>query len=490
MPERWATVSFAEVTPPDAPIIYGILQPGPDHPGGVPYVRPTEISDSTIDIDALRRTSTKIAEQYARSTLKTADTILTIVGTIGKVAEVPAELEGANITQSSCRIRADRALVEPAFVRRFLRSPSATAQYQAKRLGTAVPRLNIADIRQFELPLPPAPEQRRIVAKLDALTARLARARAELDRVPGLAAKLRRQVLVNAIEGGSINSGDFDGWTEHQRGALAVRREAYLRDRRGSRLRSDVGTELEFLNGRRAGWLDCRLADVISLRVGYAFKSKDFSKTEGIPLVRGANIAPGRLDWTEQARLPASIASDFEAYSLAAGDIVIAMDRPVISTGLKIAQLRPEDAGSLLVQRVANPRPTEWIDHEYLMVVLQSDLFMKQIEIHATGTDLPHISGNDILTTPCPLPPLDVQKEIVRSVRATFARADRLEAEAARTRALIDRLESAILAKAFRGELVPQDPNDEPTSVLLDRIRAERAAAPKAKRGRRAKADA
>ena len=51
-----------------------------------------------------------------------------------------------------------------------------------------------------------------------------------------------------------------------------------------------------------------------------------------------------------------------------------------------------------------------------------------------------------------------------------------------------DRLEAAILAKAFRGELVPQDPNDEPASVLLDRIRAERAAAPKAKRGRRPKA--
>jgi hypothetical protein len=67
-----------------------------------------------------------------------------------------------------------------------------------------------------------------------------------------------------------------------------------------------------------------------------------------------------------------------------------------------------------------------------------------------------------------------------------FARADRLEAEAARARALLDRLEAAILAKAFRGELVPQDPNDEPASVLLDRIRAQRAAAPKPKRGRRA----
>lgn len=75
---------------------------------------------------------------------------------------------------------------------------------------------------------------------------------------------------------------------------------------------------------------------------------------------------------------------------------------------------------------------------------------------------------------------------MVVRIETAFARADRLEAEAARAKALLDRLEAAILAKAFRGELVPQDPADEPASVLLDRIRAERAAAPKPKRGRRA----
>ena len=61
-------------------------------------------------------------------------------------------------------------------------------------------------------------------------------------------------------------------------------------------------------------------------------------------------------------------------------------------------------------------------------------------------------------------------------IEAAIARADRLEAEAARARALLDRLEAAILAKAFRGELVPPDPNDEPASVLLKRIRQRRSA--------------
>ena len=86
------------------------------------------------------------------------------------------------------------------------------------------------------------------------------------------------------------------------------------------------------------------------------------------------------------------------------------------------------------------------------------------------------------------MPPLIEQTEIVRRVEQLFAFADQLEAKVATAQARIDRLTQSILAKAFRGELVPQDPNDEPASVLLERIQAQRAAAPKAKRGRKATA--
>ena len=80
-----------------------------------------------------------------------------------------------------------------------------------------------------------------------------------------------------------------------------------------------------------------------------------------------------------------------------------------------------------------------------------------------------------------PLPPETEQTAIVERLNIAFARADRLKVESARARALLDRLESAILAKALKGELVPQDPNDEPASILLNRIRAQRASAANAK---------
>jgi type I restriction enzyme S subunit len=97
----------------------------------------------------------------------------------------------------------------------------------------------------------------------------------------------------------------------------------------------------------------------------------------------------------------------------------------------------------------------------------------------------PNINASAIRSLLFPALSVDEQRQTIEAVEARLARADRLEAEAARSRKLLDRLESAILAKAFRGELVPQDSNDEPASALLERIRAFRAAASTLARGRR-----
>jgi type I restriction enzyme S subunit len=75
---------------------------------------------------------------------------------------------------------------------------------------------------------------------------------------------------------------------------------------------------------------------------------------------------------------------------------------------------------------------------------------------------------------PLPIPPLKEQYEIVRRVQALFILADQIEARFVKAKASVDQLTQSILAKAFKGELVPQDPNDEPASVLLERIKAER----------------
>src|SRR5262249_2742172 len=93
-----------------------------------------------------------------------------------------------------------------------------------------------------------------------------------------------------------------------------------------------------------------------------------------------------------------------------------------------------------------------------------------------TGTTIKHLTGVALGQFEFLLPPLREQHEIIRRCEALFAYADRLEARYTAARAQVEHLTPALLAKAFRGELVPQDPNDEPASVLLERIRISRAA--------------
>lgn len=323
----------------------------------------------------------------------------------------------------------------------------------------------------------PLPEQRRIVAKIDSLSANSRRARDHLDHIPRLVEKYKQAILAAAFRGELTREWRArhspEGWSRQQLRDLEKCRENYLTQRKGSRLNQSPG-QLGDLSSLPEGWFSAVLADVGKLQVGYAYKSKWYTK-EGTKLLRGANIAPGRVTWDDEVRLPADLAAEYSEYALDEGDIVVAMDRPIISTGLKVARIKRADAGSLLVQRVARYVPSQFADSNFVWQFINSQFFVNHAVTQSTGSDLPHISSNDILTTPLPLPSVAEQREIARCLETAFAWIDRLAAEAASAHKLIDHLDQAVLAKAFRGELVPQDPNDEPASVLLERIRAERA---------------
>ena len=109
----------------------------------------------------------------------------------------------------------------------------------------------------------------------------------------------------------------------------------------------------------------------------------------------------------------------------------------------------------------------------------------EEIRKSAAGGAQPNLNLNKIREIQIDLPSLEDQGNIIDRVEQLFTFADQLEARLADARQRVDALTQSILAKAFRGELVPQDPNDEPASVLLERIAAQRAAEPKPKRGRK-----
>jgi type I restriction enzyme, S subunit len=172
-------------------------------------------------------------------------------------------------------------------------------------------------------------------------------------------------------------------------------------------------------------------------------------------------------------RILRNLPDDFSEYALSAGDIVIAMDRPVISTGLKVARVSEVGDGCLLVERVARYSPSRFRDNDFIWNLINSQLFIDHAVTQATGSDLPHISANDILRRPCHCQGWQ-NKEKLFALSKLHLRGSTASRQGQPARKLTDHLDQAILSKAFRGELVPQDAADEPASVLLNRIRAER----------------
>lgn len=247
---------------------------------------------------------------------------------------------------------------------------------------------------------------------------------------------------------------------------------------RGNRSRvASLSAETSLLRELPPCWALVRLGDIARLQPGYAFKSAWFVD-EGVRLLRGTNIVPGGTRWDEVVHLSQEQAVQFREYDLGLGDIVIAMDRPVISSGMKIARLSTADLPSLLLQRVGRFIPFEGLHSDYLFHFVQSHEFQAHVGATATGTQLPHISQTDIESSILPLPPLNEQRRIVAKIEELSARNRRAREALDAVPALLEQFRQSVLAAAFRGDLTADwrkaHPGTEPASTLLDRIRQER----------------
>jgi type I restriction enzyme S subunit len=163
-PHRFPTSFLAEIIDPSRPVTYGILMPGPDQEGGVPYVRVVDMKDGEIDLTAVRRTTTAIAKEYQRSTLRKGDLLLSIRGHVGRLAVVPHALDSANITQDTARLSITRA--KTRFICESLRTPSLQRWMAKYTKGVAVRGINLGDVKQMPIIVPPVSLQEDFEARV------------------------------------------------------------------------------------------------------------------------------------------------------------------------------------------------------------------------------------------------------------------------------------------------------------------------------------
>jgi type I restriction enzyme, S subunit len=163
------------------------------------------------------------------------------------------------------------------------------------------------------------------------------------------------------------------------------------------------------------GWEWQRVSDVVEMLNGYAFKSEWF-KQSGVRLLRNLNVSHGYVDWSQPAAIDAKAATEYQQFALQVGDIVLSLDRPIISTGLKYAVIRETDLPCLLLQRVARLAPdAKLVSADFLALWLQSDLFVGTID-PGRSNGIPHISTKQVGGLAFALPPLAEQSRIVTRV--------------------------------------------------------------------------
>lgn len=170
-----------------------------------------------------------------------------------------------------------------------------------------------------------------------------------------------------------------------------------------------------------------RLGELAALQVGFPFRSAEYSAA-GDRLLRGSNVGVNRLLWDSDITCywPSERRHEVKDYVLNDGDIVIAMDRPFISEGFKIAKVSQFDLPALLLQRVGRFRLTGGITSGYLWAFLHSESFRWQLQRMQKGTDLPHISKFDIEGTFIPRLSVDEQVSIAESFAAIAVAEDSL----------------------------------------------------------------
>jgi type I restriction enzyme S subunit len=357
----------------------------------------------------------------------------------------------------------DNALVVkprlPKFIH-FLKLFFSTVRWSDLNSGSSQPLINQTIVRNLALRLPPLAEQDRIVAKVEDVLAKIDAARQRLAKVPALLKRFRQSVLAAACSG---------RLTAHWRGV----------DDEG-----DLPT----------GWERAHLDQILhpTRAAGYGVLQPGPDVPNGVPMVRVCDIENGTVLIDQLKHIARDIDAQYRRTRLQGGEVLVTL----VGTIGRTAVAPPEAAGANIARAVAMLPLRPDVSAKYVQLALAEPFTNSVLGGLAREVARKTLNLGLLKEVQIPLPAPKEQSEIVRRVERLFKLADAAERRVAAASARADRIAAAVLAKAFRGELVPTEAElarregreYEPASVLLERIRATRAQAPKATRRKKERA--
>ena len=363
-------------------------------------------------------------------------------------------------------LRALKELMLNSFLCHYLN----TFAYQDYVTGTTRFKLNQSRMRNIPVPIPPLSEQQRIVSKIEELFTKLDAGVKSLKNVKTQLQRYRQVVLKYAFEGKLTEE-----WRKTHKDQMELVQKfeeptgEEQKKNEGGKPKESFLTDLSDLYELPTNWMWIRLGDITESMKNGIYKPKRFYRDDGIACLRMYNIKNGAIVWKDIKRMILT-SEEAQAYELKIGDILVNRvnsrelvgKAAVIPEGLETCVYESKNIRLRLF--------VNFVDSKYVNFWFQV-FRQKYFDRHAQQTvGMASINQEQLSSMPVPLSPLHEQCKIVEEIEHSFSIVNQIEKSVNHSTMQAEKLRQAVLKRAFRGKLVPQDPTDEPAEKLLERI--------------------
>ncbi len=452
LPEGW-TVSTLEALAEPKAIAYGVLKPGPVVQSGIPMVRVSDVRDGRIEQSAIYRISKDLDHEFRRTKLRGGEVVVSIQGSVGRVAVIPDDLAGANVSRTIAMIR----LREPRlaqWVKSALESPHIQQAIRDAMGGTTRDSLNLRDLRQIEIPIAPEPERSTVLRVLERATQLTRSSSTHLASARGAVQRFREAVLAAACSGRLTSGWRSERGLQRPAQALADLRQRHealpARERRGAVVESSM-VDLD-MTALPESWsaAPLKLLCEPGRPITYGILKPGPHVDDGVPYVRVTDFKSGTVSLPGIKRTSLLIAEAYRRSALRTGDLLFA----IRGTYGHVATVPPELAGANITQDTARLTIDRAVSPDYILYALRAPNVQSRIRRAAKGVAVQGINLGDLRELLLPVPPYVEQLEIVRRIEELLSVADRLDDRLVVAGRTVARSSMAVLAKAFRGELL------------------------------------
>jgi type I restriction enzyme S subunit len=360
-------------------------------------------------------------------------------------------------------------------------------EWDSKATGTTFKAISGSVLRTQEIPLPPLPEQHRIVAEIEKQLTRLDAGVAALRRAQAKLRRYKAAVLKAACEGRLVpqDPADEPASALLQR-ILAERRERWeaeqiARGKDPKKLKYEEPAPPDTLEVPELpeGWCWATVEQigatgeqpVLTGPFGSNLGRSDFIAS-GVPVLTIGCLTEQGLSLDKAFYISDAKASELKRYRVKSGDLLFSR----MATVGRADMVTTKFEGAIINYHLMRLRLAEDVINPsfFISYVRGSETVVDYVREVNHGATRDGINTRQLLALPVALPPLAEQQRIVAEVERCLSVVEGLEASIEANLKRAGRLRQAVLKRAFEGKLVPQDPNDEPAGLLLERIRVER----------------